>query len=282
MTPVTLSGVRDGVTLRIEMDVSRAYPGKPLDPSADDIHRSGTLVVAQAKGEDVLVCRRALSDQIVGPVPAVPRRRTGDAVFDDAFDVFSTDAEFDATSFPPAHARAALLQLGLKWLRRKDGRLEMFLEKISPNQAECVVSLTVALADTQHSVRISAITVPQSDGDRFDPAHISWPLSIASCVALLFGLLGGLLLPLVPAVHTALADIACDDPRAKVVATTSQFFADTYHGVICMREGMPPVPTSDALNYACAGIAACLPLAIGLFFTLVAVVRLWRQPVSKA
>jgi hypothetical protein len=53
----------------------------------------------------------------------------------------------------------------------------------------------------------------------------------------------------------------------------------TSHGVICMREGTSPELTSNALNYACAGFAASVPLAIGLLITLRAVVRLLRWPV---
>lgn len=293
LEPERLSGVRDGIPMSIAVGVSRPYPGK-----SETEGPPGTLVEAPAAGGDVLVCRRDLSDLIVGPLPAVPRHRTGDAAFDGGFDLFSADATFDASSFPPARARAVLQQLGLQYLRRKDGRLEVFLASISPNQAESVVALAVTLARPDEESRQPVldpryrqaglgpssppIVVPPGDRERFATRHVSWPLVIAACFAALFATLGGALLPLVPAVHEALADIACDTPGATVVATTSQVEGGTSHGVLCMREGASPELTSNALNYACAGIAASVPLAVGLLLTLLSLVRLLRWPVPRA
>lgn len=288
MLPVTLSGNRDGLPLDFRIDVARPLPGK-----SEVSGPTGTLVAVPASGGDVLVCRRTLSDEIVGPLPALPRHRTGDAAFDAAFDVFSTDAGFDASSFPSPGTRAALLQLGLMWLRRKDGRLELFLESMSPNQAEAAVSVATTLArsdgsraaaDDAHYRRAgfapdaAMIPVPRGDAERFATRHVSWPLALATFVALIVAIPGGAVLPLVPAVHTALADIACDRPGDEVMGTRSEEGDGTSYGVVCRSPGGAFEPTSDALGFACAGFAASVPLALGLLLTLRASLRLLRRP----
>jgi hypothetical protein len=279
---VTLTGIRDGIPVSIATNVSLPYPGRPRS----DSDPSGTRVESQSDGGDVLICRRPLTDQIIGPVPAQPRQPTGDSAFDNVFDVFSNDTEFRALSYPSARARMALLQIGLQWLRRKDGKLELFLDDIAPNQMESVVSTTVELARTHATADMhyrdapgaqDAIPVPRGAVDRPGPRLISWPVGILTFVALPFGVMGAVLLPLVPAVHNAFASIACDDPNAKVIGSSSQFNADTYYGVSCVRDGAPAAPISDMLNYACAGLGAGVPLAIGLLFTLWAVIRLLRS-----
>lgn len=299
--PRSLQGIRDGVPIHIIVNMSRPLPGKVSQTDVDE--PSGTFLSVPSAGLDVLICRRDLTDQILGPMTSLPRYRTGEAGFDATFEVFATDPSFDARVFPPPHVRPALAVLGLQWMRRKDGVVETLLGTLSPKQMTSVTEVGLALARpiAAGEVRASAphyrgasptpspIAVEPddpSDVDTYSPPLLSIPLVIACIPAFFFAVMGGALLPLWPPAHEGLAHLACD-PGERVLATRSEAPDGTYHGVACVAEGQPNAPyreTNFALNLACGTTAASAPLSIGLLFTLVRFFRAGRRflPTSPA
>jgi hypothetical protein len=112
---------------------------------------------------DQLVCKAAEIDEVMGPLPAATRVRTGHPRFDTFHAIFlatagagagavafegSYRAPVDASAIPWATAPIldALVDLGLLWLRVHDGRAELVFPPLDPDGVDRAVAAAAAVA----------------------------------------------------------------------------------------------------------------------------------------
>ena len=176
-----LSGAVHGIDVELTNRVSKRPPG-PYDGNA-------TVCVAYAAAPiaDQIVCRLAQVDQIMGPLPMVPRIRTNHAQFDAEYAVFvgsagePIGASYRSASNPSAAPWAQpslldrLLEFDLQWLRVQGGRVELVFRPLPAEAAKRVGELIAAVALASHGKAIPVLAagnpgrwVPWEDS-RTDP-----------------------------------------------------------------------------------------------------------------
>jgi hypothetical protein len=252
----SLAGTREGVPISVEGSTSQPLPGHL--PGGDS-SVSGTWLLGQSSGADVIVCRRDLTEVIVGPLSAVPRHPTGDADFDARYDVLASGAGLDAGEMPSAPARRALVGAGLAWLRRKDGRLEMMTRSLSGNQAAALVSLGLGLCRPGPGREI--LPMPAAAEPVGYPS-LTMPLYAALGSLVVVGPAGAILCSLFPPVQALFLDLGC--PAGFVIEGTSSNLGDgTSYGAIC-RHGTEWRELSAGFFFACGALTAALAALVGL------------------
>lgn len=286
--PNTLKGVRDGVPISIRYNTAQPLPETVSEPEAS--HQEGTWLSVPSPGPELMVCRRDLTDCILGPLLGASRQRTGDVFFDTRFDVVVMGPGAESGIFPPAELRAPLAELGLQWLRRKDGQLEIMLGILGPNQMVAVAEVAVALsgaqtpqADRGHyrgTAPARAITIPPNALEHFKLRSLYAPLLLGFAVCVITAPLGGTLLPLTETAHEIFGDVACE-AGFRPVQTRSEEPDGTYIGARCERPGAPSMPTRNFLNWACAALAMSPPLGLGLLFTLLLIQDRIRRAILR-
>jgi hypothetical protein len=99
------------------------------------------LVKVAADLADQLVCVASEVDAVMGPLPSVPRIKTGFAPFDQRYAVFGGPAPW---------AQPALLQrfldLGLRWLRVREGRCEIAFPPLATDDLPRAIALGATVA----------------------------------------------------------------------------------------------------------------------------------------
>ncbi|RYE85867.1 MAG: hypothetical protein EOO75_16465, partial [Myxococcales bacterium] len=135
-----LRGTAQGEPVELLGDTTRPLPG------ASQQEARVCLVRVAAPLADLLVCRQGEVDVIMGPLPATPRLRAGHAPFDAQYAIFRSATGGDEASYRDGAgvarlpwARPELLerlqQLGLRWLRVRDGRAELAFPRLPPTAA---------------------------------------------------------------------------------------------------------------------------------------------------
>jgi hypothetical protein len=155
--------------------------------------------------QDMFVCQASWTDTMMGPIPAVPRTRTGDPKFDETYSVFIAPqtglVEADFRTSPPAAllswARPTvldqLLQLQPAYLRVKDGECEVvgppqFDHRTAQEQARAagaIVALCTNIARAAKGAAAVEALPPESWGPVTQPPTSRWLLGAG-------GLLGAL------------------------------------------------------------------------------------------
>lgn len=254
-----LAGTKDGARLTIESSVNKALPGR--SPESDE-RAERTWLTGASAGPDVIVCRRDLTDAIAGPLSTIPKRKTGDADFDARYDVLTTDPAFDATWFPPARVRRALMDLGLSWLRRKDGALEVLTRRLTKNQARALVDVGVGLSRPQSD---GPIVVAPPEEIVVDTPSLTWPIYLALGSLVAIGPAGAMLLALAPPVQSMFGDLACPD-GFWVQTTSSHVGPSTYYGAVC-RRGTDWQALSWLYFFSCGVLTAAMTSVVGMAFS---------------
>jgi hypothetical protein len=143
-----------GVDLVVHQRASRVRPSVERD-AAEVTSVELALPVA-----DLVVCPASAVDAFFGPLPTAPRARTGDARFDAAFAVFGAarapgspfrgDESVDAPRWATPPVLEALLELGLAWMRVRDGTAEI---AFAPLAIDDVGRAAMVAANVANAVR---------------------------------------------------------------------------------------------------------------------------------
>ncbi len=141
-----------GLTVEARNAVLRRRPGTREDESSETV----CLVEVPLQAPDFIVCRADVADIVMGPLPAVPRTRSGHSLFDAVYSIFAApgspvaapgyrDAPIVANI---AWAQPAiverLLELGLRWIRVREARAEIAFD---PLQAQDAVRAALTCAN---------------------------------------------------------------------------------------------------------------------------------------
>jgi hypothetical protein len=182
-----------GFMVRAKSAVSRKRPGTREDESSETV----CLVELAFQTADFIVCRSSVVDAVMGPLPAVPRVRTGHAAFDAAYSVFAAPASIVATPgyrdapVPTniAWAQPAiverLLELGLRWMRVREAQAEVTFDPLQPQDAVRAALTCVNIVRGAAGAGLMGVT----PGARIQAPDTSGPLLLA-----LFGVGAGLFL----------------------------------------------------------------------------------------
>ncbi len=148
-------------------DVTITNRTRPVRPGATEPGDEACIVTVDLPLADQIVCRAAEADVVMGPLPAVPRRRTGHAPFDDAYAVFVgvTGEAPPAVSYRSAPvagdvrwAQLALLdrlvELGLLWMRIRDGHAEIAFPPLEAEDVGRAAALARAMERVVHGGQI--------------------------------------------------------------------------------------------------------------------------------
>jgi hypothetical protein len=134
---------------------SRAFPTRPgISAHVEE----ACVAVFDVSLGDQIVCESAEADAVMGPLPAVPRVRTGYAPFDQRYAVFvgSTGGVLPSGSYRAAPVASdipwaqpvlldRLTELGLRWLRVHEGRAELVFPPLAIEDVGRAAALAVAV-----------------------------------------------------------------------------------------------------------------------------------------
>lgn len=141
----------EGVDVVVKNRQSQTRPGAS-EPT-------GTACIARVEValEDQIVCKVSEADLVMGPLPAVPRVRTGHAPFDEAYTVFVGSAGgapsgsyraapvAGGASWAQPPILEALLELDLLWLRVQEGRAELAFPPLEVEDVARAVAIAIAI-----------------------------------------------------------------------------------------------------------------------------------------
>jgi hypothetical protein len=277
----SLRGTHQGVGIAIDHGVKRPLPGRELSEQSPE----GTWLAVYSHGPDLIVCRKPYTELLLGALATPPRHFTGVAPFDATFDTLCVADDFDGRSFPPAHCLEALFVLGLHWLQRKGGRLEIMLERVADNQLVSVVALGAAMGGGSAEAAVAlqyrdARPGPQRPPLQVTPAVVpasSQSLSSGLLLTLLFGVIAfflGLFLFTVPTLSKEFNDVACAPGWQMEIVTTDHGGGRQGVGGICKR-GNAVRPADQTVMAACGALTSAVVVSIGSFAWGIFLVGSW-------
>ncbi|WNG20985.1 hypothetical protein [Cystobacter fuscus] len=133
-----------------------------LPPGADSERVSGassSRLKVPLPGGGLLMIPPDLVEPLLGPLPPVPRVRTGEARFDATFSCFAQGGELprwpSGTAFPSPEDLAFLQAHRMRWLRWNDDLLEVAFEPSSPADAVPLLAFAQALRRRQQGRAVS-------------------------------------------------------------------------------------------------------------------------------
>lgn len=158
-----LRGAVHGIDVELTNRVSKRPPG-PYEGTT-------TVCVAYAAAPiaDQIVCRLVEVDQIMGPLPMVPRVRTNHMQFDATYAVFvgsvgeAVGGSYRSTSSPSAVPWAQpslldrLIEFDLQWLRVQEGHVELVFRPLPVEAAKRVGELIAAVVLACHGKGIPTL-----------------------------------------------------------------------------------------------------------------------------
>lgn len=144
----TLRGRSSGVDLVLENGAIEKRPG-PSDESSVVCMVRVAVPIA-----DMVVCRASEIDRTMGPLPSAERVRTGHAGFDARYAVFIGRAQSHYRGVDPSVAGPwaapatldRLMDLGLEWLRVRDGNAEIALSRLSDEDVARAIAVGANVA----------------------------------------------------------------------------------------------------------------------------------------
>lgn len=147
--------------------VVEGYDQLGLPPGADS-ERIESKKITRLKmplpGGGLLMVPPDIVEPLLGPMPAVPRVRTGDARFDEALATFAQNGTLPrwpgGEVFPSSIDRAFLLTHRLRWLRWNDDQFEAAFEPRTPGEAVPLLEFALALSKRQNG---RAVPTPQPE-----------------------------------------------------------------------------------------------------------------------
>jgi hypothetical protein len=167
-----LTGSVHGTALKAENYAERAPPGAREDESKKTV----CIIELPLAVPDLIVCRTADVDRVMGPLPAVPRTLTGHDDFDKVYSLFvsNTTAVPDAagSGYRQSGATGALgwakppildrlTDLSLEWMRVRTGACELAFKPFQPTG---MVRAVLTCANLSRSATGAAwIPVPARD-----------------------------------------------------------------------------------------------------------------------
>ena len=194
---------------------------RPVRPGATEPGDEACVVSIDLPLVDQIVCSAADVDKVMGPLPAVPRVRTGHERFDTAYAVFIgvNGAAPPASSYRMAPVAGdvpwaqpalldRLLELDLLWMRVRDGQAQL---AFPPLEAEDVGRAT-ALARAFEQAARGLPLPPLVRGPRIvQPRHFPGEIVVKSwLVSILAGPIASVLLTCILASAGVDADLACE------------------------------------------------------------------------
>lgn len=165
-----LRGKVEGVDISLECQTSVKRPGQGASEGG---YLFASVVRLPVPLPDLIVCRSAEVDGIMGPLPSAPRARTGHAPFDTAFSVYLSPTlaggqagDFltsKATSLAWAHPRLLerMTEMELHWIRIQHGEAQLVFPPTNSAGAERISTLGVAFG---RAARGEAFSLPHGDG----------------------------------------------------------------------------------------------------------------------
>lgn len=189
-----LHGSVHGAEVEVHAMVERAPPGA----REDEPKKTVCVIKLALPLPDLIVCRSTDVDRVMGPLPAVPRTRTGHADFDKVYSLFvSSGATGDqggaeggyrrpGTIGPLGWAKPPILDrltdLGLVWMRAREGACELAFEIFVP---EDTVRAVVTSANMLRALTGAAL-IPVPAGEPVPKRDAAGPRNLA-----LFGPVAG-------------------------------------------------------------------------------------------
>lgn len=237
---------------------------------------TGTACVARIAVPlvDQIVCKAAEADLVMGPLPAVPRVRTGYAPFDDVYAVFvgvaggapdggSYRAAPVAGDIPWAQTPLleSLLELELHWLRVQEGRADLVFPALEIEDVGRAAALAAAVEHAAAGRPAPVLTrgpriIRPPRGDVGVWTALAWGLGVFP------GLLVGMLLTFAPPLQDLDAWVCGAGDR--IITASSDLGDGTSYG--CRCAGHPE--NSLALHYLGSGLLGmALVVLIGLGVT---------------
>jgi hypothetical protein len=223
----TLVGECEGVGVSLASSTPAKRPGPQVGEGEPP--RCG-LVRVHVPLPDQIVCRCDQADEIMGPLPAAPRIRTGYEPFDATYAVFTSPHPDEpqasyrssaAAASPLPWARPAILdrmrEFNLQWLRVHDGLADIALPPLGPVGAAAAAALGAAFAQAAAGASVAPFedAVPGPSASHEDEAQ---GVIGALGVAALLGISVGWGVAFAPALRDLDAELACG--RGGALVTT--------------------------------------------------------------
>ena len=224
------------VVLRNAKSVTR--PGAP-EPTGE-----ACVARVAVRLDDQIVCKASEADLVMGPLPAVPRVRTGHGTFDEAYAVFvGAVGEVPAGSYRAAPGPGGaswaqpailegLMELDLLWMRVQDGEADL----VFPPLAIEDVGRAAALAAAIEQAAIGGPTPVLARGARapWQPwKDLKDSVNTVWVAGLLFGVAPvGLLLGFAPPLRELGATLACG-VGGRLVTTSFSDGSSVSYGMQC-------------------------------------------------
>jgi hypothetical protein len=238
-----LQGAMHGVEVTLENGTSIRPPG-----ARDGEGGYGNVCVVHVAAPlgDQLVCKLGEVDQMLGPLPTVPRLRTGHAPFDERYAIFMgkpreealgsyRDAQ-DTSSIPWAQAPIldSLWELRLLLLRVQEGRVELVFPSFAIEDVGRAAALAAAVAQASVGKPVPQIergrrTVKHQQRDTHTVIIVMYAVWAA---ALFFIIPGGMLLSLAPPLRALDAPFMCGANDRIIVCPAG----DGEYGLCCAKQ----------------------------------------------
>ncbi|MEZ4299920.1 MAG: hypothetical protein R3B70_33540 [Polyangiaceae bacterium] len=240
-----LQGTLEGVSLTLENTAGRKLPG------ASGAERTVCALTFEVPLPDLVVCSRADTDAVMGPLPAVPRTLTGDTGFDTAYSVFvspqpvessgdfRTAAGAQALAWARPEALEQLRSASLQWLRVQDRSCQLMLAPVDAASARVALSLALSFARAA-SGRDPLKALPP---ERVGPAKgdsATRPLVVGGAVAGFGTFVIWPLAAFLPWTRALTEDWVCG-PGAKILVSSSSHGSSTSYGLYCSNAHETPL-----------------------------------------
>lgn len=140
-----------------DVDVVVRNPKSVTRPGAPEPTGEACVARVALRLDDQIVCKASEADLVMGPLPAVPRIRTGHGAFDEAYAVFvGVAGEAPAGSYRAAPAPGGaswaqpailegLMELDLLWMRVQDGQADLAFPPLAIEDVGRVAALAAAI-----------------------------------------------------------------------------------------------------------------------------------------
>lgn len=235
----TLRATMYGVQVDLQNRVNRLPPGK-LEGEVP------TCVVNVAVPiPDQIVFEIASIDQVMGLLPTAPRVRTGYAPFDEAYATFvvatgeaaggSYRSSANAIAVPWGHSLLLerLRELGLLWLRVKEGRAEIVFPPLPLGEVQRAMTIAAAVARSSQGNALPALEVGK-------PAQwVAWPDPLNALYAL-WGL--GAVLAVIIGAYVS-PDDSIDVPTASWMLVILSLIVTLGASFVAIRRGWTSSPS---------------------------------------
>lgn len=263
----SMRGEMHGVETSIEGRMTPPLPG--AFP-----HVVVTAITVRTSLPDQIVCRKADVEKVMGSLPSVPRRTTGDPRFDEQFAVFvgaSTQEQPAGYRDPPAGVSSipwadpttleAMITHGLLFLRVRDGACLLAFPPKRPHEVEPLVAVAANVA--RRPAGEPLVIVPKAS-TFVAPARSFYSAESASrwTLWLLCGMPLAVVIAFFPPLRALNATMECGAGGEIRVSSNDLGDEGTSYGLYCWNNG--PVWGPPLLGHYASAVAIGLTLILGI------------------